>query len=393
MLRSNVALVMFLAGCTGGPKLNLADDGGHTGLTIDGGLVLGGVAIVNGDYNWTVVEPPRPGPETYNFTVVSENDVLMIGNGIRHWNGTAVQEVVPWVDGVWYLDSGKFLDHIQFMDSVAVVAPNDIWACGTRMMHYDGAVWTDHTADFGPTIPAASFNQWPCSVSAGAGKLYVSGAPGLRTHEEDGGWHSLPGNFRNQATHANVQPSAGCVVAGPAGELAVLNLGVLTETTDLQTGWSWVDVAPGLGNEESWRCDATRTGATFYEARLASSLSLEIYSAAFPGDFHVVATIGAEKFEAAGIALAQAPYQSQGIVKSVVPPLQGSGLRGTDVLFVMRAVDLKGHPLSVLVEFSGTTARILPERFYGWEFMTVAGAGDSLLIAAQGGALLKGVRR
>jgi hypothetical protein len=114
---------------------------------------------------WSVVPSPNAGPETNNglagVTALAANNVWAVGSfqseavGAEartftlHWNGSAWSIVSSANDGV----EGNFLQ------AVAAVAPNDIWAVGrvenvdTLALHWNGANWavvsTPNIADNG----------------------------------------------------------------------------------------------------------------------------------------------------------------------------------------------------------------------------------------------------
>jgi len=106
--------------------------------------------------NWTLVDSPNPLSNNYlnGVAAVGPNDVWAVGsyydynNGslggtlMLHWNGTAWTQVPG---------AGGTIDHQGYLNAVAAVASNDVWAvgyycpgtaCQTLIEHWNGTQWS-----------------------------------------------------------------------------------------------------------------------------------------------------------------------------------------------------------------------------------------------------------
>ena len=95
---------------------------------------------------------------TSRYTAVdgtSASDVWIAGAvGLRHWNGTT-----------W--ENGPALPSGAVVRDVRVLAPNDIWAVGSSVFHYDGTQWS---------VRSSSIGNWLRVFSDGARSYFL--APG-----------------------------------------------------------------------------------------------------------------------------------------------------------------------------------------------------------------------
>jgi len=126
--------------------------------------IVAGEALIlhwNGS-SWKIVPNPGANPRFYDanllgIAAVSANDIWTVGQTttsvehsmIEHWNGTK-----------WTLMQGPpFPTNVDWMESVAVVSPSDIWGVGTftipnaegspyqnAIIHWNGTKWSSVTA-------------------------------------------------------------------------------------------------------------------------------------------------------------------------------------------------------------------------------------------------------
>ncbi len=100
---------------------------------------------------------PQPSLGTSRYTAIdgtSANDVWVAGAvGLRHWNGA-----------LW--ESGPALPVGAVVRDVRVLAPNDIWAVGSSVFHYDGAQWN---------VRDSAIANWLRVFSDGARSYFLAG--------------------------------------------------------------------------------------------------------------------------------------------------------------------------------------------------------------------------
>lgn len=368
-----VALV-FCA-CPPGP---LSGDGGGLPqpLVIEGKPVLGSVAVVNGSYSWSALRPPKAGHEVYQIVAIpGSTDVWLLGAAIERWNGTAVTERIE-------LPSEVVANVRQrgALDSAAVITANDIWACGTHLMHFDGTTWTNETA----RVSAQTYMAAGCSVAGpSGGKVHVlasslwvieggvvSGVAGNNFVDDTTGM-PVQTNTNLNITAANVDRS--CLIALPTGEAGIIGVGVVLRSMNNQLR---VRRAFGLYGQA---CRSGRVGETLY--LVGSATDLPFIKAELPGDFAVFATLPKSSQDTAGVLYLGAAGTTAVAANS------------TGVVFAMNGQDLKGFSVNVLLDVTGGNATVLTDRFYGYALSAAQLNAAGLLVAVQGGGLFQGVKR
>jgi len=140
-----------------------------------------GTAVLHFD-GQSLTSVPVPVPE--GLTAVDlpsasgsgSNDVWTGGNRVLHWNGATWSEVA--------IDTG---DPNQYFADVWAVAANDVWVTGVRVAaHFDGASWTVDQLVTGPMgISSFLYTIWSSGSEAWAA------GPGNRIHHFQNGQWSL----------------------------------------------------------------------------------------------------------------------------------------------------------------------------------------------------------
>lgn len=192
--------------------------------------------------DWQVVASPNAGRQANSLSsvaAVGDNDVWAVGwafnpqlNAYRtvteHWNGTR-----------WSLvRSPNATNGYNFLNGVAVVASNDVWAVGndgslaTLAIHWDGASWSVVPApDFDPNatnqvligiVALSSRDVWT------AGQ-YIVPIQGSAQHTLTENWDGSNWNFVPSPTAQNSNNRLHGITATPGGTLwAVGTTGVFT---------------------------------------------------------------------------------------------------------------------------------------------------------------------
>ncbi|MDP1824381.1 MAG: hypothetical protein Q8L48_14090 [Archangium sp.] len=368
---------LALALCACAPEV--ASDGGtsYPPLQLDGKNVLGSFAVVNGTFAWSQVRGPRAGTEVYEIAEIpGSTDVWLLGAAIERWNGTEVTARFSIPSGE---SAGLRLKGA--LDSVAVISANDIWACGTHLMHFDGSTWTDETARLGST--AYLING--CTVAGpSGGKVHVMG-PSLAVIE-NGAVTAVPGtNFVDDTTGMPVLSNTGftfsvtnvprdCLMALPTGEAGVIGVGAVVRAMNGQ-----LRVRRAFG-PFTGLCRHARLGDTVYMQ--GTNNDVPFLKADLPGDLGTFASLPQSAQASAGLQ-----YLAAGATADVIAPAASGALFGMD------AQDLKGFRLSAFVEVNGTTPTVLADRFYGYHLYAAHQNATRLLVAVQGGGLFQGVKR
>lgn len=368
-------LALATAACTPGP---LSGDGGGTSplLVIDGKPVLGNVAVVDGAYTWTAVRPPKAGAQVYAIVPVpGTSDAWLLGTAIERWNGSAVTARFE-VPEVTIPRPG-----LGVLDSAAVIAPNDIWACGSHLMHFDGTTWTDETARLGlnlPSVPGGCFVAGPS-----AGRVHVLGS-GLWTIE-NGVITALPDvNFTDESTGSTLMSNSGfawrpsnairnCLVALPTGQVGILGLGIVKPVNNqLQVQRQW--------RMDGMSCKHARFGDTLY--LLQSANDAPVKRAELASEWVTWATLSKSAAEAQGL---------QSLWTGGAPGFLAAHAGG--VVLGVQSATTQAIDFGLLIDVSGPTPTYLADRFYGYRFFAAQLDATGLLVAVQGGGLFKGVKR
>ncbi len=290
----SLVALMFVA-CSPGP---LTGDGGGLSppLVLEGKPVLGSFAVVNGSYGWSSVRPPKPGHEVYEIVEIpGSTDVWLLGAAIERWNGTAVTDRFELPSEV-----RANVRQRGALDSVAVINANDIWACGTHLMHFDGTTWVNETA----RVSDQTYLAAGCSVAGpSGGKVHVlagglwvieggvvSSVAGSTFVDDTTGMPVQSNTFFN-ITAANIDRA--CLIALPTGEAGIIGVGVVLRAMNDQ-----LRVRRAFGMH-GMPCRHGRTGETLY--LLGSATDLPFIKAELPGDTAVFATLPKSSQEAAGL--------------------------------------------------------------------------------------------
>jgi hypothetical protein len=172
---------------------------GHMGIGRGGNLIehLDGTS-------WSIVASPQ-GPDTFLTSVsgTSASDVWAVGSigrgdsiQILHINGTSWSDV-----------SGLPADSV--LESVVAIAPNNVWAVGADIEHFDGTSWS--------IVPSSGVGQFgPASIAAfSANDIYAVG--GGIEHWDGTSWSSIsapvPPNTRGALFSGVTTLSTGNAVA------------------------------------------------------------------------------------------------------------------------------------------------------------------------------------
>lgn len=119
--------------------------GGGAGWPLTSETGPTGVEIVDGDFAWSELSPPEPDGGFFRIERGADGALWFVGRKAGRWDGADFT--------VWELDAaGVPAENFHFADTLAVLGPNDVWACGTALWHFDGDAWTERTALAGAAV-------------------------------------------------------------------------------------------------------------------------------------------------------------------------------------------------------------------------------------------------
>jgi len=167
-----------------------------------GWAVGDGVLLRYSDGSWSVAATTRPAQFLYDIDMVSPTDGWAVGSDILHYlNGTWAKVPSPTTDLIvavkmisasegWAAAGDKLLHydgqrwrlHTALSDAVKELdglAPNDVWAKGKDIYHYDGQTWSQVSLP-GSAKPTAIQALAPGGVLAAAGHTLY--------RYQNGGW-------------------------------------------------------------------------------------------------------------------------------------------------------------------------------------------------------------
>jgi hypothetical protein len=384
----------LLVGCSGNPS-DAASNGGYFYPNS-----AQFVALDDGAYHWTVIDPPRFGGSLAAVAARATNDVWFFGRDVRHWDGVEMTSMP--LDAV---GTPGAPDQAHHADSFVIRSATDIWAAGSALWHYDGSTWAEMTSAVPGVIALPTptyYNHFEIAGddthlavhyrSLGA-SYYPNGTPmselfGEYALDASGAFAPAPGIAAAMANPlaAGVPPIEGYSPSRffEGGALGNVGAGLLDATSVM---------VPCLRNAGLlW----AREGSHFYSftpgaiGQGGSGDGMVLTDATPPGDFE----------QAGKIALADLPGVGKSTAAFILPP-QKTAAYGVDIhvdgvavvdgvaSYAVRARGEKGEA-TFLFRLQAGAVTILPDRLYGWETHAIGAIDQTIFLAANGGAVLMG---
>ena len=153
---------------------------------------------------WTVFPAPTPpfSSKLLGVSAVAANDVWAVGSNAPQSGFVPPQPLIEHWDGSqWTVVPSPNPNGWSWLNAVAAVASNDVWAVGESIseavfMHWDGTEWTvvpspDDAGERFAITAVASNDVW----SSGRGRFANTGVTGIFTHWDGTSWTTVsPGD-------------------------------------------------------------------------------------------------------------------------------------------------------------------------------------------------------
>lgn len=132
---------------------------------------------------WQVVPTPNSHATfnaLYNVAAVSPNDVWAVGTSILHWDGA------QW--SMSYIDPAG----IGFFQGLVAFAPNDIWTSSDKFLHWNGTQWDIVPPGYSltPGVFGALDGSAPDDMYA-VGSVWAHGSLGISQHFDGEQWNEI----------------------------------------------------------------------------------------------------------------------------------------------------------------------------------------------------------
>ncbi len=339
----------------------LGGDGGGWPLAPETGPT--GVEVVDGDFSWSQLSPAEPDGGFFRIEHGADGSLWFIGRKAARWDGAEFL--------IWPLAAeGAPAEGFHFAETLAVLAADDVWACGTAIWHFDGTVWTEVTflAD-AAVVPPTPVDSNRCEVATDGTATFVN-----LNHQ----LYEVVGDALVS------RPPATDPFGAPVHSIAVIDGAV--------HGVTALDLDPTLWD---------RDGNTFY------SVGADIFSG--EGAFCMTEAVwpAAAACVTPNLAMAELPWIGGYLDANEADTVLRTGFAHGDtadgwIVAQGRLEPGEGDleapteavpllPFGFLVRAADGEIHTLPDRFYNLETYRVAELGGELFVTTSGGAVHHGV--